>query len=620
VRQSAAVVETHADGTQILWAFVCLRSGATEPTPTEWHDYLSKSLPSYMLPAAVLTISAMPVNTAGKVDRAALGRMALARQTNHAEADGDGVHGDPPRDGMEARVAQVWAEHLGYRSIARGDNFFDLGGDSLRAIAVVNQLRRTVHCTVNDLYEHPRLVDFAGICQQRPEHLRALLRSAARHWRDYQDGLAAYEAERDAALAVALRDYEARNRHYSRDGGAGRRNYTQVLLTGATGYLGSYLLRELLADPDRRVSVLVRSGDDRSAIARLGRVLCHYFGPEQGAALRDNPRLTVLAGDLRRDDLGLPDRVRDRLANNLRAIFHSAANVKHFGHKREFHADNVAATARLSRLAAHRPADPADFHLISTLSVCGQSPEQGFRLFTEYDAAPEVLDENYYIRSKQQAERLVVEARRDLANACIHRVGNLVFAAEGGPLQFNIRENAFFRQLAAFMRLGVVPDDSHLWLCHVDVVARGVVLLAEAAGLSNETHHLENARRGSLAEFVTAAEGVRGCGFDAFLERLAAATDETGMDAALTETLENFNLYRGLSPQHRARRLEVVSGRSQSLLAGMGLVWPPAPAVEHAEFLRQARQLFSYPGPAATRKISESPAMRSDSAKEIQDA
>src|ERR1019366_7001246 len=49
--QGAAVVETHADGTQILRAFVCLRSGATEPTPTEWHDYLSKSLPSYMVPS-----------------------------------------------------------------------------------------------------------------------------------------------------------------------------------------------------------------------------------------------------------------------------------------------------------------------------------------------------------------------------------------------------------------------------------------------------------------------------------------------------------------------------------------------------------------------------------------
>jgi thioester reductase-like protein len=110
----------------------------------------------------------------------------------------------------------------------------------------------------------------------------------------------------------------------------------------------------------------------------------------------------------------------------------------------------VAATARLLKLAAHRAPDPADFHLVSTLSVCGKAPETGFRLFTEYDTVPEGLDENYYIRSKQEAERLVMAARRDLANACIHRVGNLVFAAGGGPLQFNIAGNAFLRR--AFIR------------------------------------------------------------------------------------------------------------------------------------------------------------------------
>ena len=201
--------------------------------------------------------------------------------------------------------------------------------------------------------------------------------------------------------------------------------------------------------------MLVRGGDDRTARARLGEILCHYFGPEKGSALRDNPRLTVLAGDLRRDDLGLSSRAHDRLADGLQAVFHCAANVKHFGHYWEFHADNVAATGRLLKLAAHRASNPADFHLVSTLSVCGKAPEDRFRLFTEYDTVPEVLDENYYIRSKQEAERLVVRPGSDLANACIHRVGNLVFAAEGGPLQFNIRENAFFRLLAAFLRLGV---------------------------------------------------------------------------------------------------------------------------------------------------------------------
>ena len=63
------------------------------------------------------------------------------------------------------------------------------------------------------------------------------------------EGLAAYEAERDAALNPALRDYEARNRSLpARRAARERRDYEQVLLTGATGYLGSYLLRELLAD------------------------------------------------------------------------------------------------------------------------------------------------------------------------------------------------------------------------------------------------------------------------------------------------------------------------------------------------------------------------------------
>jgi nucleoside-diphosphate-sugar epimerase len=229
-----------------------------------------------------------------------------------------------------------------------------------------------------------------------------------------------------------------------------------------------------------------------------------------------------------------------------------------------------------------------DFHLVSTLSVCGKAPEEGFRLFSEYDAAPEVLDENYYVRSKQEAERLVVAARRDLANACIHRVGSLVFAAGGGPLQSNIAENAFFRQLAAFLRLGAVPGDSHVWLCHVDVVARGLVSLAGAADLTNQTHHLENARRDTLAEFVTAAEGVRACPFDAFLERLEQAVDSPEMNGALTETLENFGLYRGQSPQARARRLEIVSGRTQILLSQRGLVWPPVPAAGLAEMLREA--------------------------------
>jgi len=579
VRHSVALVETGADSGQTLWGVVRLEDGASAPSAADWHDHLSRTLPSYMLPSAIFVVPEIPATASGKVDRAALLRRV-------ADADGADHRDSQPQDAIERQIAAVWAEHLGRSCLGRDDDFFDLGGDSLRAIAVINQLRRTVQCAINDLYEHPRLADFAKVCRPQPEHLRDLIRSASAHWRAYHADLASFEAERTASLAEAERAYAALTSSRLAMSSVISRPYRDVLLTGATGYLGIYLLRALLAEPDRRVSVLVRGADDAAARLRLEGLLRYYFGAADGAALGNDPRLTVLAGDLRRDDLGLSLPVRDRLAETVGAIFHCAANVKHFGHYRAFEADNVAATARMIALAA---AASADFHFVSTLSVCGKAPEQGFRLFTEDDTVPDQLDENYYIRSKQEAERLVVAARGTLANASIHRVGNVVFAADGGPLQANIAENAFFRQLGAFLRLGVVPDDSHLWLCYVDLVARAVVLLAEQSGLTDQTYHIENAHRLTLAEFMP---DLRGCAFDAFLERLDRAIDEPGLDSALAETMETFGLFRGLSPQPRARRLEIVSTRTQALLSRLGLDWPPVPTSGRADLLRRAAALF----------------------------
>jgi len=578
VRHGVALVETTSSGGQTLWAFVRLEDGVVPPTAADWQDHLARTLPSYMLPSAVFVVPDIPLTVSGKIDHA-----ALLAQVSDA---GGGPSDAPGQDEMERKIAAIWAEHLGRATVGRNDDFFDLGGDSLRAIAVVNQLRRSVECAINDLYEHPRLADFAQLCRPKPQHLRSLLRAAAADWHAYQRTLVAYEAERMEALAAAGRVYTERTRAEMETAGDIPRRYDEVLLTGATGYLGLYLLRALLAEPTRRVTLLVRGADEAAARTRLGGLLRHYFGAKTGAALGGDPRLTVLAGDLRRDDLGLSSAAHDRLATGLGAIFHCAANVKHFGAYSSFAADNVAATARMVALAETAS---ADLHFVSTLSVCGKAPDNGFRLFTEDDPVPDVLDDNYYTRSKQEAERLVVAARGRLANAAIHRVGNIVFAAEGGALQANIAENAFFRQLGAFLRLGAVPDESHVWLCHVDCVARAIVLLAERSGQPHLTHHIENAERLTLADLMPE---ITACDFAGFLERLDRAVDDPALAAVLAETMETFGLFRGCAPQPRARRLEIVSERTQTRLARLGFTWPSLPRDGWAALLRQAAGRF----------------------------
>ena len=592
VSQAVAAIHGGADDGQSLWAFVRLHAETQEPQASEWHDLLARHLPSYMIPAAVIAVATIPVGSSGKVDRRAL----VAAHVDDKLSAAMGHDRTAPLGPTEDAVAEAWAEQFGGRAIAREDHFFELGGDSLRAIAMVNRLRRRFQVAINDLYEHPILADFAVCCRPRQDHLRAVLAAAKADWQRHKDGLESYRQARAQALAPARARYERQCAALLAGDLAPRRDYRRVLLTGATGYVGSYLVRELLADGRRQVTALVRGDDDRAALARLRRGLQHYFGQKLGAMLADDPRLVVVAGDLRRDDLGLDPVRLGHLAETTQVVFHSAANVSHYGHYRDFHADNVAATEHLLHLAGHRAADPADFHLVSTISVCGSPSPGEFRLFGEDDDLPGQDDGNYYVATKQQAERLVIRARDYLANASIYRVGNVVFASDGDTLQQGIRNNAFFRQVAALRALAMVPDDSPVWLCHVDVVARAILGLAQTRSLSNLAHHLEHPRTDRLADVVAPASfgdnSVRVGDFGQFLDRLAQAVDEPGMQPAFAEAMASFGLYGGAAPHDLSGRLEPVSWRTNALLAKLGLVWPDLPAAGLAGMLRAAADVF----------------------------
>ncbi len=584
VQQAATIVETRPDQSQILRSFVTMTAGIAMPEYGEWVSYLSATLPSYMVPASIVSLAALPLTAAGKVDRQALLQILDETESSPTQAVVDTncyALRTPPQNTIEKRISHVWSEQLKKPLPAREDHFFELGGDSLSAIAVINRLGREFDCTVNNLYEHPVLSDFALFCHPRPDHLREVLgRLCTQHYKT-ESILPEAEHERKNALQAQRGLYEERMRSERNHDLLRRRPRRHILLTGATGYLGSYLLHELLADNSIHVTVPVRCNKSIEGCARLGRVFSGYFGTDAAQAMLDNPRLTVLSSDLRHEQMLLSQSDYGKLAESVDAIYHCAANVNHIGHYRDFLADNVSATRHLLTLATREKTTTTDFHFISTLSVSASALPVDFKLFTEYDSPPEVPDDNYYIRTKQEAERLVMAYRTELQNSSIYRVGNISFASEGSQLQQNIKDNAFFRQLAAFLRLGAVPANLPASLCHVDLVARSIIALSSREALTNKIHHIETSRRDSLATLMLSANGtkdkIRACSFGEFLKRLRDAVDEPEMESAVAETVENYALQSDSSLMTRRQRVVIASDRTQRLLHHFGIIWPAIP-------------------------------------------
>jgi len=131
--------------------------------PDGLREFLERTLPSYMIPSAILAVPAIPLTPNGKVDHRALpdpDRDALSPRT-------EGVR---PRSELEHRLAAAWQDLLGLDELGVDDDFFDLGGDSVSAVGLVGALRdEGLDVTVQDVFEHSTIAALAQLVRERPQ-------------------------------------------------------------------------------------------------------------------------------------------------------------------------------------------------------------------------------------------------------------------------------------------------------------------------------------------------------------------------------------------------------------------------------------------------------------------
>ncbi|MFE9017826.1 thioester reductase domain-containing protein [Streptomyces sp. NPDC007808] len=239
----------------------------------------------------------------------------------------------------------------------------------------------------------------------------------------------------------------------------------RVLLTGATGFLGSHMLLDLLRHSDAHVHCLVRAADEEAAVARLGEALKSYALPWSSEVRR---RITVLPGDIRHPRLGLAEDVWHRLAHELDSVVGVAAAVDFLRGYQSLRAGNVLGALTLAELAA--TGRPKPLHHISSIAVFN---EVGIPSMGEDDPLAHV-DRLVagYDQTKWAAEVALRRARDH---------GLVVTALRPGGIGGHTRTGAYNPQdlssglISAFGRFRTVPAFRHLNAAPVDWVSRVAV-------------------------------------------------------------------------------------------------------------------------------------------------
>lgn len=160
VREAFVIAQSDESGAQQLCAYVV---ADRELTGKELRSALSDKLPAYMIPSYFSQVAKMPLTTNGKVDRRALDDLAVSLQHDEEHV--------APRTETETQVARIWQDVLGLpgNRIGVKDNFFEIGGHSLRASTLVSKLHKEmrIQLPLRDVFQYPTIEQMAETIKHR---------------------------------------------------------------------------------------------------------------------------------------------------------------------------------------------------------------------------------------------------------------------------------------------------------------------------------------------------------------------------------------------------------------------------------------------------------------------
>ncbi|WP_079165711.1 amino acid adenylation domain-containing protein [Streptomyces sp. NRRL S-31] len=401
----AAVTSFTHRGEEQLAAYFTARRAAHRLDPAELRAFTARHLPAYLVPARFVQLDAMPTTAHGKIDLAALPDPAGVRAAPSAAGAGAA-----PASLVERAVAGLWCQVLGVDEVRPDDNFFALGGNSILAAELMAKVRASLGVLITQVRPLIRLL----LDDATPRGFAAAVESA-RAGTLSADGAAQADLRADTAVGVPIAAAPA--------GGTAWADPAHVFLTGATGFLGIHLLRDLLGTTGATVHCLIRARDARHATERLQDTARRYLG-EDLAAFVVSGRICPVPGDLAKPRFGLPEAEFDRFARVVDVIHHPGGLVNFIYPYSHMRPANVEGTREIIRMAGRHRNIPV--HYVSTMAVISGFGTAGVRHVTERTPLdhPDRLSVGY-VESKWVAEGLLLNAAAQGLPVAVYRAADI---------------------------------------------------------------------------------------------------------------------------------------------------------------------------------------------------
>jgi amino acid adenylation domain-containing protein/thioester reductase-like protein len=431
-------------------------------TCPELTRHLKPHLAHFMIPSVYVILDRIPINpVSGKIDTRSLKTPKQFQRISPNEI----VLNDPTSlDEQRAVMRKLWESvlKLSPGTITNQDNFFEYGGHSLLAVQLLPMIKRIykIKILVKDIYEHPTISQLIDFFNKGPD-----------------DCIASVSIRSDAYLDPSIQISSINTFTPIHQAAS-------VFLTGATGYLGAFLLEELLRKfPKMKVYCLIRTRqkDTQLALQRIRNTLYKYdlYSPEIES------RIVPVVGDLTLPEFGLSKVDFSVLADEIDIIFHCGSLVNYVYSYKVMKPSIVNGTHEILRLASMH--HPKPVHYISTNGIFIGKNENCCENRHIDIYADHLL--GGYEQAKWVSEKMVWMAIDRGLPVCIYRPGNIGHHRKTGAFNANDFQTML---LNTCMYIQYVPSPVN-WgfeMTPVDFLVKSLVTFAEKEDLLGKVFNI----------------------------------------------------------------------------------------------------------------------------------